>query len=69
MKTTLTLTFALFFITFSFAQPNLNMSLVGQLDYDATLNDIWGYTAPDSTEYALVGLPKRRVDCQPGRFG
>jgi uncharacterized membrane protein YuzA (DUF378 family) len=34
----------------------LNTSLVGQLNYDLILNDIWGYTAEDSVEYALVGL-------------
>ena len=44
----------------SFGQKNL--FLEGQLGYNnvpagnAFLNDIWGYTAPDSVEYALVGL-------------
>jgi choice-of-anchor B domain-containing protein len=33
----------------------LNVSLISSLDYDETLNDIWGYVAPDGTEYALVG--------------
>jgi len=33
-----------------------NMSLVGQLGYGEDANDVWGYVAPDSTEYALVGL-------------
>ena len=33
-----------------------NLELVGQLSYPQRLNDIWGYTAPDGTEYALVGL-------------
>ena len=56
MKSIITILFALFSIILLQAQPNLNMSLVGQLDYDNTLNDIWGYTAPDSTEYALVGV-------------
>lgn len=41
------------FSTFSFSQ--LNMSLVGSLSYGVELNDIWGYAAPDGTEYALVG--------------
>jgi choice-of-anchor B domain-containing protein len=31
------------------------MELVGQLSYPERLNDIWGYVAPDGTEYALVG--------------
>ncbi len=37
-----------------FAQ--LNSTLVSQLDYDDGVNDIWGYVAPDGTEYAIVGL-------------
>lgn len=39
-----------------FAQ--LNVSLVGQIDYDPVeLNDIWGYVDPvNNVEYALVGL-------------
>ncbi|MEM1219868.1 MAG: choice-of-anchor B family protein [Bacteroidota bacterium] len=36
-----------------FAQQNA--ALVGRIDYDFKLNDVWGYTAPDGTEYALVG--------------
>lgn len=37
------------------AQAQLNMSLASQLRYDSELNDVWGYVAPDGTEYALVG--------------
>lgn len=33
-----------------------NTSLRDQLQYDVGVNDIWGYAAPDGTEYALVGL-------------
>jgi choice-of-anchor B domain-containing protein len=45
----------------SFAQ--LNMSLLGQLDYQALhnteLNDVWGWVEPNTgTEYALVGAQK-----------
>jgi len=36
-------------------QAQQNAELVGRIDYDFKLNDIWGYTAPDGTEYALVG--------------
>lgn len=36
-----------------FAQ--LNMRLLGERSYDVTLNDVWGWVAPDGTEYALVG--------------
>lgn len=43
----------LFVSQFVFAQ--LNMQLVSNLTFDSYLNDVWGYTAPDGTEYALVG--------------
>ncbi|MBK7871344.1 MAG: choice-of-anchor B family protein [Saprospiraceae bacterium] len=33
----------------------LNTTLISHLPYDAELNDIWGWVAPDGTEYALVG--------------
>lgn len=46
--------FAFLFITSAFTQVNLNVSLVGQLGYNAAVNDIWGYAAPDGSEYALV---------------
>ena len=38
----------------SFAQ--LNMSLRSNVQYNISLNDVWGWAAPDGTEYALVGL-------------
>ncbi|MBI1225495.1 MAG: choice-of-anchor B family protein [Bacteroidetes bacterium] len=34
----------------------LNMSYVGSYQYNLDLSDIWGYAAPDGTEYALVGV-------------
>lgn len=40
--------------TFAFGQ--LNMSLLSHLQYDQDANDIWGYAAPDGSEYAIVGL-------------
>lgn len=47
----------LFSFNIGFAQ--LNVELVGTLSYDSLkTNDIWGYVAPDGTEYALVGLRK-----------
>lgn len=52
-KFTILLTF-LTYCTFSFAQ--LNVSYVGDLPYDEDLSDIWGYVAPDGTEYAIVGV-------------
>jgi len=42
------------FSTPVFTQKQLE--LVSHLDYVSDANDIWGYTAPDGTEYALVGL-------------
>lgn len=36
-----------------FAQ--LNTTLRSNVDYSQPVNDIWGYVAPDGTEYALVG--------------
>ncbi|MBI5916849.1 MAG: choice-of-anchor B family protein [Bacteroidetes bacterium] len=43
-----------FVSTSLFSQKQLE--LVSHLDYVSLANDIWGYTAPDGTEYALVGL-------------
>ncbi len=40
----------------SFLHAQLNTSLLGNLKYQVHLNDIWGWVAPDGTEYALVGL-------------
>jgi len=40
-----------------FSQNSLNMSLLGEYDYpNSQGNDIWGWVAPDGSEYALVGL-------------
>jgi choice-of-anchor B domain-containing protein len=36
-------------------KAQLNTELIAQFTYDHELNDVWGYTSPDSTEYALVG--------------
>lgn len=38
------------------AQASLNMTLVGQLSYPGNeLANLWGYVAPDGTEYAIIG--------------
>lgn len=37
----------------------LNVSYVGDLPYPTDLSDIWGYQAPDGTEYALVGVSNK----------
>ena len=34
----------------------LNTELLSNLPYGPDLNDVWGYTDDDGTEYALVGL-------------
>lgn len=36
-------------------QAQLNVTYISDLGYTENLNDIWGYVAPDGTEYALVG--------------
>ena len=52
-KTLLLFSFVLFNIAL-FGQ--LNMTYISDVSYNEDLNDIWGYVAPDGTEYALVGL-------------
>lgn len=49
-------TFLVFFAAATIGHAQLNMSLASHLPYDADLNDIWGYVAPDGTEYAIVGV-------------
>ena len=50
------LTFLFFSLLTTFLFGQLNMSLRSQLQYDTDANDIWGYAAPDGSEYAIVGL-------------
>ena len=38
-----------------FLSAQLNTTLRDNLDYPQTVNDVWGYAAPDGTEYAIVG--------------
>lgn len=46
----------LFIGSFGFSQEeNLNITLVGTLDYENSCNDIWGYVDESGNEYALVG--------------
>lgn len=35
--------------------PDLNLELVSKVNYPQGCNDIWGYVAPDGTEYAILG--------------
>ena len=41
---------------FLFAQMSYNMSLLGKLNYEDGVNDVWGYVDNEGNEYALVGL-------------
>lgn len=45
----------LFFSIHAFSQSNYGLNLLGSLSYQQSLNDIWGWTSPQGTEYALVG--------------
>ena len=33
-----------------------NVTLRSNVDYEPDVNDVWGYVAPDGTEYAIVGM-------------
>ena len=47
----------LFFPISIFCQSSYNLSLLGVYDnYNSEGSDIWGWVAPDGSEYALVGL-------------
>ena len=54
MKRIITLLLFSFIAYSSFSQ--LNMTYIGDITYNEALSDIWGYAAPDSTEYGIVGL-------------
>ena len=54
MKTFYPSAISFLFVTALIAQPDLNVSLVGHLDYGKVVSDVWGYVAPDGNEYALV---------------
>jgi len=56
MKNILTCIFALCLYAAYGQQAPTNMVLLDQLQYDVDGNDVWGYIAPDGTEYALMGL-------------
>lgn len=45
----------LFVLPFVGVKGQKNIELVSQLSYDVSCANIWGYTAHDGTEYALVG--------------
>lgn len=41
---------------YSCATAQLNMTLLSNIQYPTSGNDIWGWVAPDGTEYAIMGL-------------
>ena len=45
-----------FFAALQTTQAQLNVELVSHLPYNDNAADVWGYTAPDGTEYAMIGL-------------
>jgi choice-of-anchor B domain-containing protein len=54
MKQLILSSIILFTSLFSFGQ--LNMEMLGSLEYSQDLSDIWGYVDEDGNEYALVGV-------------
>lgn len=40
----------------AYGQDSLNVSRIGVKGYNIIMSDVWGYTAPDGSEYALAGL-------------
>ncbi|MBP7821683.1 MAG: choice-of-anchor B family protein [Saprospiraceae bacterium] len=55
-KILILLFFATLFINNIYAQNNYNLTLLSHLTYPGKeLSNIWGYTAPDGTEYAILG--------------
>ena len=55
MKRSLLVVVSLLFAPLVWAQ-NYNMELMGRLEYDVELSDVWGYVDEEDNEYALVGL-------------
>ncbi|MCB0520644.1 MAG: choice-of-anchor B family protein [Lewinellaceae bacterium] len=57
MKKIIFISFLLLGMCSLFAQyDQKNLELVSHIQYPSLANDIWGYTAPDGTEYVLMGL-------------
>lgn len=54
IKSILAIFFAVLF-TYSYAQSDLNMTLVGQLPMPETTQDIWGFVDTTGIEYAVIG--------------
>ena len=56
MKTFYTVLFLAFTSITLNAQQSFNMTLLGKLDYEQGLNDVWGYVDGVGNEYAIVGV-------------
>ena len=54
MRILASLLFVLSFLSTSYGQ--LNVELLSQVSYNSSGNDVWGYTAPNGDEYAIMGL-------------
>ena len=46
----------LFYATSLFSQISLNTTLIDNINYGRSVNDVWGYTDENGNDYALVGL-------------
>lgn len=55
MNRSLLLFLTLLLATTSLFAQSLNTTLRSRVEFSSNINDIWGYVAPDGTEYALVG--------------
>ena len=56
MKRLFTFCILLFLGGFQLINAQLNVTYQGNIEYDEELSDIWGYVAPDNSEYAIVGV-------------
>ena len=60
-KITLLVALSLCSVLSIFAQGTLNMNLLANVDFPENCNDVWGYVAPDGTEYGIVGTVQATV--------
>ena len=56
MKLLYSFLFSLTLVFSAKAQQSNNMTLLGKLDYEQGLNDVWGFSDKQDNEYAIVGL-------------
>ena len=56
MKLLYSFLFSLTLVFSAKAQQSNNMTLLGKLDYEQGLNDVWGFSDKQNNEYAIVGL-------------